>query len=83
MLHRGLHVFSFKKYCVTFSDWTPLKLFWTLDGAKKCYRKHREYSNVYHWENGKWEWMCGANDRSPKFIDYYRPDRLAARANEA
>lgn len=66
MLHRGLHVFSLKRYCVTVSDnWTPLRLFWTLDGAKKFYMKHRSYSNVFKWEprpTGAWEWICGARD---------------------
>lgn len=57
-----------KRYCVTFSDnWTPIKYFWTLEGAKKVYRQHRGYSNVYVWNEygwkmGGWEWLCGARD---------------------
>jgi hypothetical protein len=63
MLHRGLHVWSLKRYCVTVSDnWTPLRLFWTLEGAKNFYKQHRSYSNVFKWNDGEWQWMCGARD---------------------
>jgi hypothetical protein len=63
MFNRGLHVRTFKRYCVTFSDnWTPLKLFWTLEGAKRCYRERRSCANVFKWEGGAWAWMCGAKD---------------------
>lgn len=63
MLHRGLHVWSLKRYCVTVSDnWTPLRLFWTLEGAKGFYRNHRSCANVFKWDGEQWDWMCGARD---------------------
>jgi hypothetical protein len=63
MFNRGLHVRTFKRYCVTVMDnWTPLRLFWTLDGAKDFYREHRSCANVYKWRDGEWHWMCGAHD---------------------
>lgn len=52
-----------RRYCVTVMDnWTPLRTFWTLGGAKKFYRKHREVANVYKWRDDEWQWMCGSND---------------------
>lgn len=63
MLHRGLHVWSLKRYCVTVNDnWTPLRLFWTLDGAKSFYKKHRACANVFKWDGEQWSWICGARD---------------------
>lgn len=67
MFNRGLHVRTFKRYCVTFSDnWTPLKLFWTLEGARRCYREHRSYANVFKWDGEAWAWMFGAKDTQPE-----------------
>lgn len=56
-----------KRYCVTVLDhWTPTKTFWTLDGAKKHYRKHRlSRANVFQWEDGCWRWMFGTKDLDP------------------
>ena len=52
-----------RRYCVTVNDnWTPLRLFWTLEGAKRFYRLHRDCANVFGWSAGKWEWYCGARD---------------------
>lgn len=52
-----------RRYCVTVSDnWTPLRQFWTLAGAKKFYLPHREYANVFEWRDGGWQWICGARD---------------------
>jgi len=52
-----------RRYCVTVSDnWTPLRVFWTLEGAKRFYRKHRAYANIYKRNNVMWEWVCGARD---------------------
>jgi len=49
-----------RRYCVTVMDnWTPTRLFWTLAGAKRFYRKHRDCANVYHWRHGQWWWLCG------------------------
>ena len=54
-----------RRYAVTVMDnWTPMGLFWTLEGAKRFYRKHREVANVYQWQDGKWRWMCGARDET-------------------
>lgn len=39
-----------RRYCVTVNDnWTPMRLFWTLGWAKKFYRQHKQYANVFHW----------------------------------
>lgn len=52
-----------KRYCVTVLDnWTPMRTFWTLEGAKAFYRKYRECGNVFQWDDGEWHWMCGAHD---------------------
>jgi hypothetical protein len=52
-----------RRYCVTVMDnWTPLRTFWTLEGAKRFYRKHRTCANVFRWRDNQWEWMCGARD---------------------
>lgn len=64
-LHRGLDVWSLKRYCVTVNDnWTPLRLFWTLEGAKGFYKKHRNCANVFRWNGVQWGWICGARDRA-------------------
>jgi hypothetical protein len=53
-----------KRYCVTVMDhWTPMRDFWTLEGAKKFYRMHRASANVFKWDGEAWCWMCGAHDR--------------------
>jgi len=44
-------------------NWTPTREFWTLEGAKRFYREHRECANVFKWESETWCWMCGAHDR--------------------
>lgn len=52
-----------KRYCVTVLDnWTPMRTFWTLDGAKAFYKKHRQVGNVFKWDGAEWQWMCGAHD---------------------
>lgn len=62
MLHRGLHVFSLKRYCVTVMDnWTSLRLFWTLAGAHKFYCRHESCANVYKWIDGKWQLIIAAD----------------------
>lgn len=54
----------FRRYCVTVMDhWTPMRDFWTLEGAKRFYRLHRHSANVFRWEDGVWCWICGAHDR--------------------
>ena len=59
----------FRRYCVTVMDnWTPLREFWTLEGAKEFYRQHRACANVFKWEDGFWHWMCGARDLHPDRI---------------
>lgn len=63
MLHRGLHVWSFKRYCVAVNDsWATLRLFWTLEGAKKFYKSNRLRANVFKWNGEQWAWVCGAKD---------------------
>lgn len=53
-----------KRYCVTVMDnWTPMRDFWTLEGAKRFYRLHRYSANVFKWDGEAWAWMCGAHDR--------------------
>lgn len=52
-----------KRYAVTVMDnWTPMRVFWTLEGAKKFYRQHREGANVFVWNDGSWDWICGSRD---------------------
>jgi hypothetical protein len=52
-----------RRYCVTTMDyWTPLRTFWTLEGAKKFYRQNRTCANVFKWREGEWQWICGARD---------------------
>ncbi len=59
-----------KRYCVTVLDhWTPTQMFWTLEGAKKHYRKHKlSRANLFKWDGEAWCWMCGARDLDPSFI---------------
>lgn len=58
-----------KRYCVTVMDnWTPMREFWTLDGAYNFYRKHRTYANVFKWDGEAWCWMFGARDCDPNAI---------------
>lgn len=53
----------FRRYCVTVNDnWTPMRYFWTLEGAKTFYRPRRSHANVFQWRDGAWQWMCGARD---------------------
>lgn len=56
----------FRRYGVTLSDnWrTPMRLFWTLNGARKFYEAHQTYANVFKWERGEWSWLFGARDQS-------------------
>lgn len=57
MLHRGLHVLSLKRYCVTVMDcWTPLRLFWTRAGALRWRDKIGNHAFAYQWHRkiGKW-----------------------------
>lgn len=55
-----------KRYCVTVMDnWTPMRTFWTLDGAKAFYREHRTCANVFGWDGEAWSWICGAKDAEP------------------
>ena len=62
MLHRGLHVFSLKRYCVTVMDnWTSQRFFWTLAGAHKFYCRHESCANVYKWIDGKWQLIIAAD----------------------
>lgn len=69
MLHRGLHVFSLKRYCVTVMDcWTPLRLFWTRDGALKWCASMNRYGTcayAYRWHSNVKKWV----EMSPSFID--------------
>lgn len=57
MINKGLHVRTFKNYCVTVMDnWTPLRLFWTLNGALKWRDKIGDRAHAYRWHGnvGKW-----------------------------
>lgn len=66
-----------KRYRVTVLDnWTPTTDFWTLEGAKKFYRQHRECANVFKWDDGAWHWMCGSRDLDPKRIKSPIADEL-------
>lgn len=50
-LYRGLHVFSLKSYCVTVMDnWTPLRLFWTRDGAIRWRDGIGDHAHAYRWQ---------------------------------
>lgn len=52
-----------RRYCVTVMDnWTPTRLFWTLEGARRFYRERRSCANVFKWEDGLWRWMYGAHE---------------------
>lgn len=57
-----------KRYCVTVMDnWTPMREFWTLEGARRFYREHRACANVFKWaaDEQLWEWIFGALDQKP------------------
>lgn len=45
-----------RKYAVTVMDnWTPMRLFWTLDGAIKFANKTgRDYSHIFVWRKTRW-----------------------------
>ena len=67
-LHRGLHIFSLKRYCVTVMDnWTPLRLFWTRAGALKWRNSIGDYAYAYRWHRnvGKWIEMSRALEPKP------------------
>jgi hypothetical protein len=52
-----------QRYCVTVMDnWTPIRTFLTLAGAKRFYQAHQTCAHVYKWEGGEWRWMFGARD---------------------
>lgn len=45
----------FKRYAVTVMDnWTPMRTFWTLAGAREFAKQHYGYSYVYAWRDGRW-----------------------------
>lgn len=55
MLHRGLHVWSLKRYAVTVMDnWTPMRLFWTRRGASKFWNKHWRTAHLFWWSGDSW-----------------------------
>lgn len=67
MLYRGPHVWSLKRHCVTVMDnWTPLRLFWTRDGAIRWRDKIGHHAHAYRWHPnvGKWIEM----NRGPPII---------------
>lgn len=44
-----------RRYAVTVMDnWTPMREFWTYEGAVKFYKKHRDCSYIYQWDDGYW-----------------------------
>jgi hypothetical protein len=58
MLNKGLHVRTFKNYCVTVMDnWTPLRLFWTRDGALKWRDKIGPHAYAYRWHSNIRQWI--------------------------
>jgi len=58
-----------RRYAVTVMDnWTPMQTFWTFQGANKFYLEHRTCANVFKWEDGVWNWLCGARDLDPKIF---------------
>lgn len=43
-----------KRYCVTIMDnWTPMREFWTLWGARKFKARHSS-AYLFVWDSGKW-----------------------------
>jgi hypothetical protein len=63
MLHRGLHVWSLKRYCVTVMDcWTPLRLFWTRDAAIRWRDKIGKAANAYRWHSNIKTWIEMSRD---------------------
>jgi hypothetical protein len=55
-----------KKYCVTVMDnWTPMRDFWTYDGAKKFRDENLGAAHLHQWFGGRWVEILGPpGDRS-------------------
>lgn len=63
MLHRGLHVWSLKRYCVTVMDnETPLRLFWTRDSAIKWRDSIGLHAHAYRWHGNVGHWIEMSRD---------------------
>lgn len=44
-----------RRYAVTVMDhWTPMREFWTFEGAKKFYKDHSSCAYLYQWLDGVW-----------------------------
>ena len=44
-----------KHYCVTVMDnWTPMRDFWTFNGALACRNEHLAAAHLHQWFNGRW-----------------------------
>lgn len=44
-----------RRYCVTVMDnWTPLRRFWTIEGARRFRNCHIGYAYLYRWDGGAW-----------------------------
>lgn len=58
MWNRHAGVNRYRKYAVTVMDhWTPMRLFWTLRGAKKWRATILSGSHLYHWSDMADRWM--------------------------
>lgn len=62
----------FRKYCVTVMDnWTPLRHFWTLEGATKWRDSIGPHAHLYKWHANIKKWLeC---PRSPLEEDFRFP----------
>lgn len=63
MLHRGLHVWSLKNYCVTVMDnWTRMRLFWTRGAAIKWRDSIGLHAHAFHWNSNEGLWIEMSRD---------------------
>jgi hypothetical protein len=49
----------FRHYAVTVMDnWTPMRFFWTLRGARRFYLKHNNgYAHLFEWAGPTFGWQ--------------------------
>lgn len=51
-----------RRYAVTVMDnWTPMREFWTFEGAKKFHQSHSSCAHLYQWHDGEWIEMPACN----------------------
>jgi hypothetical protein len=51
---------KFRRYCVTAMDnWTPMRDFWTFNGAMEFRNEHIGSAHLHQWFGGRWVEVIG------------------------